>query len=175
MSELPRVLTYFLQGGIKYSTKGKPLDGTLNKLNRSCAILEFLANQNNLLGRTRTALIAGMLYDFKLNNVSLDTAATVKELFTKQYFKLHTAQFILMQKQGWGYVDSLEHVKGFETIVSDLIKALLKDKWISTKDLIEYTECRSLKIKPVSDSASAYRLYYDKTIEKGNTDYVSDS
>jgi len=171
MGEISRVLTYYMQGGIKYTSKGKPLDGTLPKLNRSCGIVEFLQGNESLSGKARTSLIAGMLFNFKLTDVSLDHAATIKELFTKQYFKLKTVQLILLQIKGWGYVNQYEYTTDVESTFTLLLKALPTDKWVSTTNFIEYTECRSIKLQPVSESAAANTLYYEKLTPRTANDY----
>ena len=164
INELPKVLSYYMQYGIKYSTKGKPLDGTLNKLQRSCGIAEFELTNGKDIGKIRSTLIAGLLYNYKVENISIDTVSIIKELFKSRYNKLHSVQYILTQIKGWGYMDdNYEYIANVENKFVDLIKQLPIGKWVSCKNFIELIECRFINLQPVTESALAYRLYYQSS------------
>ena len=166
INELPKVLSYYMQEGIKYSSKGKPLDGTLNKLQRNCGISEFELTAGEEVGKIRSALIAGMLYDFKINDISIDTVSVIKELFTTRYLKLKSVQFILTQLKGWGFMDgSYDYISRIENKFLDIAKQFPVGKWISCKNLIEFLECRFINLQPVTNSATSYRLYYQSTFD----------
>ena len=172
INELPKVLSYYMQQGIKYSTSGKPLEGTLNKFQRSCSISEFELTSGDELGKIRSNLIAGMLYNFKVDNISIDTVSIIKELFTNRYLKLQSVQFILMQLKGWGYMDNsgYDYIPYIERTFLDIINLLPPGEWISYKNLIEFIECRFIYVQPVTSSALSYRLYYQGTFD-GTTEF----
>ena len=166
INELPKVLSYYMQEGIKYSSKGKPLDGTLSKLQRNCGISEFELTTGKEIGKIRSALMAGMLYNFKVNDISIDTVSIIKELFTSRYLKLKSVQFILTQLKGWGFMDSsYDYIAGIENKFLDIAKQFPVGKWISCKNLIEFIECRFINLQPVTNSAASYRLYYQSTFD----------
>ena len=166
INELPKVLSYYMQEGIKYSSKGKPLDGTLSKLQRNCGISEFELTTGKEIGKIRSALMAGMLYNFKVNDISIDTVSIIKELFTSRYLKLKSVQFILTQLKGWGFMDSsYDYIAGIENKFLDIAKQFPVGKWISCKNLIEFLECRFINLQPVTNSATSYRLYYQSTFD----------
>lgn len=164
ISEFPKVLSYYMQQGIKYSNKGKPLDGTLNKLQRSCGITEFQLTYTEELGKIRSTLIAGLLYDFNVDNVSIDTVSMIKELFKHRYTKLHSAQFILNHLKGWGFMDdNYDYATQVENKFLNIVKELPQGKWVSCTNLIELIECRFINLQPVSNAAAANRLYYQSS------------
>ena len=166
INELPKVLSYYMQEGIKYSSKGKPLDGTLNKLQRNCGISEFELTTGEEVGKIRSALIAGMFYNLKVHDISIDTVSIIKELFTSRYLNLRSVQFILTQLKGWGFMDSsYDYIAGIEDKFLDIAKQFPVGKWVSCKNLIEFIECRFINLQPVTNSAAAYRLYYQSTFD----------
>ncbi|MEJ7828357.1 MAG: hypothetical protein WKF91_09185, partial [Segetibacter sp.] len=70
MQELPRVISYYMQKAIKYSTNGRPMEVTLAKMQKHCLINEFYDLQYESLSKIRTMLIAGLLYNYKAGSIS---------------------------------------------------------------------------------------------------------
>ncbi len=169
MIELPKILSYYMQDGIKYSAKGKPLEGTLNKMQRNCGITEFELCIGEDLGKIRTNLIAGLLYNFRVDNISIDTVSIIKELFTDRYQKLRSVQFILAHLKGWGFLDL---AYDFNTLVEKTILGIVKElpsgKWISLKNLVELIECRFINLQPVMEIVVNNRLYYSSSFDGDN-------
>lgn len=161
ITELPKVLSYYMQGGIKYSTKGKPLEGGLNKLQRNCGIQEFELCHDADLGKIRTNLMAGLLYNFKVDSISIDTVSIIKELFTIRYLKVYSVQYILAHLKGWGFMDfTYDYNQHIEKTFLQVIKQLPVGKWVSYTNLIELLACRFMKLQPVTGYAVNNRLYY---------------
>lgn len=161
LQELPRLLSYYMQDGIKYSVKGRPAEATLNKLQRNCAITEFPSSQHDVLGKTRSMLLAGMLYNFNPRNISIDTVSIIKALVNNEYQKLFTSSFILTQIKGWGYMDNNDYNKIAEQHLTEIIKQLPPDKWVSAENLADFISCRLIDITPIKSWALNNRLYYE--------------
>lgn len=164
MEEMPRLLSYYMQGGIKYSINGKPAESTLNKLQRTCGITEFVTGADESLGKIRSMLLAGMMYNFKVSNISIDTVSVLKDLFTKQYIKLYTSQFLLMQLKGWGYMGDFDYNESAEHNLLEVLKQLPLEKWVSAENLINFIECRFIQVKPVNTWAINNRLYFESNV-----------
>ena len=134
--ELQRMLSYYMQNGIKYSIKGRPSETTLNKFQKIAKIKEFYLDVPDLAGKMRSMLIAGLLYDFKIINISFDTLAVLKNLFNKHYIKQSTSQFILMYIKGWAYMGKYDYNPNAETEFLAIIKQLpIDNKWVSFENL----------------------------------------
>jgi len=162
LDELQRILSYYMQNGIKYSVKGRPTDVTLNKFQKTAKIKEFFFDEPAINGKMRCMLIAGLLYDFKINNISIDTLAVIKYLFNNHYTKQTTSQYILMNLKGWGYLDSYDYDSNAETQFLSIVKQLPVDKgWVSVENLMGFIQTRSLLINPIRDYAIHNKLYYD--------------
>jgi len=160
--EIQRVVAYYMQDNIKYSTRGKPTEATLNKFQKTANVNEFYLNEAGIAGKMRSMLIAGLLYNFKVNNISIDTLAIIKTLFGKHYTNCTTSQFILMYLKGWGTLDKYDYDVKAEAEFLMLIKLLPTDnKWISIENLLGFIQTRVIKIKPITGFAINNRLYYD--------------
>lgn len=161
LQEIPRLISYYMQDGIKYSVKGRPSEATLNKLQRNCAITEFLSGQDAILAKTRSMLLSGMFYNFNARNISIDTVSIIKSLFNNEYQKLFTSSFILTQIKGWGYMDNNDYNKIAEQHLTEIIKEFPPDKWASTENLVDFIYCRLIDITPIKSWALNNRLYYE--------------
>jgi hypothetical protein len=160
--ELHRVLSYFMQNGIKYSNKGRPSEATLNRFQKTAKIKEYFLDVPDIAGKMRSMLIAGLLFNFKANNISIDTLAVLKNLFQKHYCKQTTSQFILMYLKGWAYLNNYDYNPNAETEFLAIIKQLPVDnKWVSMENLMGFMQTRTLLIKPINDYSLHNRLYYE--------------
>ncbi|MEP7144221.1 MAG: hypothetical protein ABI707_15160, partial [Ferruginibacter sp.] len=164
MQQMPKLLSYYMQDGIKYSGKGRPADATLNKLQRTLGFTEFFPGEEEFLGKTRNMLMAGLLYSFKINNINIDTVSVIKDLFTKQYLKLNTSQFILMHLKGWTYMDAHDYNENTEHNFFEVLKQLPPGKWVSAENLMDFIQCRFIPLKPIANWALNNRLFFEKGI-----------
>lgn len=165
MNELPRLISYYLQNNIKYSNSGRPIETTLSKMQKHCLIEEFYGPTTHPLDKTRTMLIAGMFYNYKAENINADSSDVLKDLFTKNYPKLPTSQFILQQLKGWGYLNSSAYYKDAESKVQAVFKGLPVNKWVSAINLLELVESRLLSIYPLHPYGVNNYLYYNEEAE----------
>ncbi|MFP5042353.1 hypothetical protein [Parasediminibacterium sp. JCM 36343] len=171
LDELPRLISYYLQGNIKYTANGRPMESTLGKLQKSCAIAEFYPSDIDGLNKIRSCLLAGVLYGFSQKNLDLDSVDIIKTLFNKQYFKSYSSKYILNHLKGWGFVsDEYEMQELTEQTLYEVFKEMTVGSWISDTNLIELTECRSLPVKPISETGAGNRLYIDIVSERGYSD-----
>lgn len=162
MQEMPKLLSYYMQDNIKYSIKGKPTDATIKKLQRSFGLAEFFESDNEILGKTRTTMLAGLLHGLKIKDISINVLSILKELFSKQYTSLHTSQCILQQLKGWTYMDEYDYEDIAESNFLAVIKQLPPGKWVSADNLTDYVECNFVKINPIKSWGLNNRLYYEK-------------
>jgi hypothetical protein len=161
--EMQRMLSYFMQNGIKYSNKGRPSEATLNRFQKTAKIKEYFLDVPDIAGKMRSMLIAGLLFNFKANNISIDTIEVIKNLFGKHYARHHTVQFILMFIKGWGYLDDLNYSDSAETEFLAIIKQLpVDDKWVSVENLMGFIQTRSLLIVTIDGYSINNRLYYER-------------
>jgi len=151
-----------MQNNIKYSTRGRPTESTLSKFQKATKINEFYLSEADIAGKMRSMLISGLLYNFKINNISIDTLAVLKNLFGKHYTSHNTSQFILMYLKGWGNVDIYDFDTQAEEEFLALVKQLPTDnKWVSIDNLFGFIQSRTIRIKPISSYAVHNRLFYE--------------
>ena len=159
VQEMPRLISYQLQGAIKYSVGGRPTDATLAKLHRSCGITEIFPDKIERIGRLRTRLLAGILYSIKINHIGTDSVQILKERFKSQYLKLDSASFILSHLKGWGHLQAGDYKPNVEAHFYEIFKLLIVDKWISTQNFMDYIQFRNIDLNPVTNYACINRLY----------------
>jgi hypothetical protein len=172
MQELPRVISYYMQQAIKYSANGRPMEPTLPKMQKHCLIIEFYEPQYEALTKTRTMLMAGMLFGYKANNISATTTELLKDLFNKNYFKLYTSPFVLQQLKGWGYLNDSAFNAGAEENMQAVLKELQVNKWVSYTNLIELVQSRQIDIRPIYPGFVSNYLYYSEIIKTGYSSYT---
>lgn len=165
MQELPRVISYYMQQAIKYSANGRPMEATLAKMQKHCLINEFYGPEYEALYKIRTMLMAGIFYGYKANNISAPTSELLKDLFTKNYFRLYTSPFILQQLKGWGYLTDPSFNPDAEENMQAVFKELLVNKWVSYTNLIELLQSRQIDIRPISVEGVRNYLYYSGIIK----------
>lgn len=172
LQEMPRLLSYYMQDAIKYTGKGRPSEATLNKLQRTCRLAEFLPEQQEILGKTRQMLMAGLMFSVKINNINIDTISLIKNLFTNHYTKLYTSQFILMQLKGWTYMDFHNYNEYAEHNFLEILKQLPPQTWVSAENLLDFIQYRFIPINPVERWALSERLYTERVVKVAYGSYV---
>jgi hypothetical protein len=166
--ELPHFISYHLLGNIKFSASGRPVESTLGKFQKSCGIGEFYNSKEESLGKMRSNLIAGMLYDLTQKDVDTDSIEIIKYFFKERYFKLYTAQFILSHFKGWNFVNSYyERHTGVEKKLMDVLKDMPSQDWVSIENLIELLAHRSINPTPVQVNSRQTNLYYEVEVSGG--------
>ncbi|MEO5891936.1 MAG: hypothetical protein ABIQ31_16940 [Ferruginibacter sp.] len=172
IQELPKLISYHMQDGIKYSATGRPADATINKLQRHLGFTEFYTPEKETTGKARSTLMAGLIFNFKIPNINIDSITVIKELFGKQYLKLFTAQFILFHLKGWTYMNDSDFNKNAEHGFFEVLKQLPPGKWISAENLIDFIQYRFVNIAPVNSWALNNRIYFEKSIKGSNNSYI---
>ncbi len=166
--ELPHFISYHLLGNIKFSASGRPVESTLGKFQKSCGIAEFYNSGEESLGKMRSNLIAGMLYDLTQKDVDIDGVEAIKYLLRERYFKLYTAQFILTHFKGWNFVNSYyERNTGVEKKLMDVLKEMPSKDWVSIENLSELLAHRSINPTPVQVNSRQTNLYYEVEVSGG--------
>ena len=171
--EIPHFISYYLLGNIKFSSSGRPVESTLGKFQKTCAIDEFYGFDNEQLSKVRSNLIAGMLYNLQQNDIDTDSIDILKYFFRTHYTKLFTVQFILTELKGWNFVapqyDRLHIVEGR---ILTLLKEMPLNDWISIANLMDLMAHRSIDVKPLTINAyDANKLYYET--ENSNKTYIT--
>jgi len=168
LEELPRVISYYLHGSIKYSSNGRPIESSMGKMQKSCAIAEFYPKELEELSKMRCNLMAGLLYGFTQNDLDIDSVDIIKKLFQNNYRKSSSVQFILTLLKGWGFVNpDYELTNGKEEILLELLKDFPEKDWVSTANFLELIEYRSLNIHPITERGAENRLYFEKKLASG--------
>jgi hypothetical protein len=161
--ELQLMLPYYHQNSIKYSSKGRPLEGSLNKIQRLVDIAEFFPSEIGFSAKTRTMLMAGLLYGINPTHVNIDSIRLLKILINQNYAKHNTADFILLHLKGWGYLNYSDHRVNVEAEFLEIVRQFPADgKWISMENLSGYIESRFIELKPIENHALGYRIYFEK-------------
>lgn len=166
--ELPRLLSYNMQENIKYNSSGRPADGTLSKLRRICNTAEFYTSDDAEISKIRSMLLAGLLYDYLPKTLSASNTEIIKELFSNHYFKLNSPVFVLQQLKGWQHVGRADLYKDAEKKLQNVLRLLPADKWISTENLHEYLNTRSIDLKAVTMSSATNYLTYEGWLFRGS-------
>jgi len=166
--ELPRLLSYQMQQNIKYNSSGRPADATLTKLQRVCSITEYHPGDDAELAKMRSMLLAGMLYQYSFKTISANNAGIIKDIFANHYFKTSSPVFVLQHLKGWQHVGGSDLYKDMEKNLEDVFRLLPQNKWVSTENLYEYLNTRTIDIKPVTLSAARNHLTYQGMYKRGS-------
>ena len=161
--EIPHFISYYLLGNIKFSSSGRPVESTLGKFQKTCAIDEFYGFEKEQLSKVRSNLIAGMLYNLPQKDIDTDSIDILKYFFRTQYTNLFTVQFILTELKGWNFVapqyDRLHIVEGR---IITILKEMPMNDWISIENLMDLLAHRAIDVKPLSiHPYDTNKLYYE--------------
>ena len=168
LEELPRVISYYLHGSIKYSSNGRPVESSMGKMLKTCAIAEFYPKELEELSKMRCNLMAGLLYGFTQNDLDIDSVDIIKKLFQSNYKKSSSVQFVLSLLKGWGFVNPEYELKnGKEEILLELLKDFPEKDWVSTANFLELLEYRFLDTNPITERAAENRLYFENAQPNG--------
>jgi len=162
--EIPQLLTYYLQGSIKYNANGKPSESTLGKMQKMCGIAELYPKEQEGVDKIRCYILAAILYGFKHEDLDSQNLDILKKIYTKFYLKVHTVSFLLTSLKGWGHLGNYDFNPECQNHIKSVLKEIGSDsigKWIDINNFIELFSIRSLLILPIS-STSISKLYYDE-------------
>lgn len=172
MQEFSPLVSYYLQGNIKYSEKGRPNLSSLKKIQRTLALKEFYNDTDPALHPVRTMLVLGMLHDLKPKDISDNTASTIKKIFTQHFtqnkYPTAIANFIINQVKGINYLYGSDYSNDAALIFWDLITKVPINGWVTWKNIEMYSEAHFLEPQPIN-TYSYGRLYYEKEGVYGKT------
>jgi len=108
MMELPRLIVYKDQGQLSVSVKGRILNTTLPKVQRSLNLREFYAaSEDKKLRLLRTQSLTNLVAQTGIStNAVTDFPKYIRELFQKIYLKTRTLAFLLSDLKGMGHLDN---------------------------------------------------------------------
>lgn len=160
--ELPRVLSYKLQGQINYTVKDRPSLNTLPKMAKSLSIREFFPKtEEKRLKTLRTLLIAGMALHIRGAKLAGDTPVTIRTLFRKAYTdSAFTAGLTLPDLKGMGYIDNYDLQKK-ETEMLRVLATLPADAWVPFENVQNFVRFHLLDIRPMREYIASDKLYYE--------------
>ncbi len=171
--EIPHFISYYLLGNIKFSSSGRPVESTLSKFQKTCAIDEFYGFDNEQLNKVRCNLIAGMLYNLQQKDIHTDSKDIIKYFFNTHYTKLFTVQFILTELKGWNFVTPQydRHHIIEERLIKTLKEIPLHD-WTSIENLMELLAHRAIDLRPLTIGYDS-KLYFETETSDGVTTKIS--
>ncbi len=161
--ELPLIITYYMQGNLKYSQKGYPNPASVRKMQRTLKLKEF--DPENELS-IRSLLIAGLLSDdFKIKSITGTPLQTLKVLATRDFNNQPAAYYLLAHIKGLNYFYSHDFKKGVTEQILDILKEIPSGTWITFENLKIFISSRSFDIAPVQ----GYQVYNRLIVDINNT------
>jgi hypothetical protein len=162
--EFAPLASYYLQGNIKYSEKGRPNMASLRKIQRTLAIKEFYDENETALHPVRTMLLFGMLHGLKPKDISDDTPTTIKNIFTSHFTKSKypsaIANFIINQVKGMAYFNDYDFSALAAPIFWDIVNETPTSGWVTWNSIEKYCNMHFLEPQPLYGHHLS-RLYYD--------------
>ncbi|MFC5283346.1 hypothetical protein [Pedobacter alpinus] len=164
-SEFDLLITYYLQGNIKYSAKGMPNKASIKKMNKVLHLKEFFPDMD-----LRVSFICGLIADdFKVKSLSLSKVDILKNLFESNFLRIPTAPYILKRIKGLSYFFPSDFINLSEVVVK-IFKSNNVDGWISFKNLLSFTDSHFIDLNPLRAYFDIDRLYY--TDENNDAYYI---
>jgi len=159
LQEMPSIVSYHLQGNIKYTNSGRPNDASINKMRKSLTVAEFYGA--DALKNMRLQFIAGMLFNVKIKDINVNNVDLLKTLFTGHYESIYIPQLLLTHLKGWAHAEKYLHDNTAFTLLLELLKKLPRGKWISAANIHNYILFRSIKIKAIEDFVINNYIYFE--------------
>lgn len=163
--EFAPLASFYLQGNLKYSEKGRPNISSLRKIQRTLAIKEFYDESVAALHPVRTMLLFGMLHGLKSKDISDDTPTSIKRIFTEHFTKAKyptaIANFIINQVKGIAYFTPDNFSRLAAPIFWNMLNEMPATGWITWKNVETYCNSHFLEPQPLY-GYHLDRLYYEK-------------
>ncbi len=178
--EMPRLVAYAKQKQIKVSSKGKPNQTSLGKMQRTLNLNEFYKNSNEkILKALRTHMLAGILGNIHLASQKKEGADLVKALFNNYYLKTYLSLFgIVNYLKGTGHISEW-YVHKSEQVFYDFCQELEVGRWVSKENVLSFFKFNLYEVSVISPGVAHDKLYYeyvDKEMRHyyGNRHHVDD-
>lgn len=158
------LVSYYLQGNIKYSERGRPNIAGLKKVQKTLALKEFYDDSNLGLHPVRTMLVLGMLHSLTQKDMLNDTPSSIKKIFTDHFINSKhpsvIANFIINQVKGIGYLSDYDYSNEAAPIFWNLINDVPTNGWITWKNIAAYLQSHFLEPQPVYGN-NLHKLYFE--------------
>lgn len=165
LQEFSPLVSYYLQGNIKYSEKGRPNLASLKKIQRTLALKENFNDADPALHPVRTMLVLGMLHGLKPNDISDNAPATIKKIFTQHFTKSKSpssiANFIINQVKGVNYLSENDYSSEAAHIFWEIMTKAPSNGWVTWENIETYINAHFYEPQPIG-SYGYGRLYYEK-------------
>lgn len=164
-TEIGRLISYYSQGQIKVTGKGRPAHATIGKLQRKLNLVEFFPEaKDKPLKNLRSTLLAGMLVTLSQKQIVKDVTDLIKKsVFASNYLnRFDSAPIIMYYLKGMGYVD-FDEIPAVESQMLNLLKKMPVDRWISYENIEDYMRYNVIEVKPILEHTAANKLYYQYT------------
>lgn len=177
LQEFSPLVSYYLQGNVKYSEKGRPNIASLKKIQRTLALKEFYSNADPALHPVRTMLVLGMLHGIKPKDISTATHDTIKWIFTQHFkhskYPTAIANFILNQIKGINYLSETDYSTEAAQIFWEVMTKSPANGWIIWKNIETFINAHFYEPQPVFGH-SLGKLYYENSND-GHKQYINNS
>jgi hypothetical protein len=159
--EIPRLLAYYHQGQIKTTTKGKPQQSTLAKMQRKLNLQEFYPEApDKELRLMRTNLLAGLLMTPHLEKKENAPPAFIKSLFQQSYPEYYFSfSCLITYLKGAGYIQP-DDVLNVEVTFHHILTNLPPGEWISVENLEKHIRYNLLPVQVLHPGYASEKLYY---------------
>ncbi|MFZ2898804.1 MAG: hypothetical protein WA004_09295 [Saprospiraceae bacterium] len=160
--EWPRLLTYYRQKQIVYTSKNRPALNSLPKVQRNLNLREFFPDSpHKKLKALRTLLLSGMMPWLNLRGPIPETPQLVRDIFQGPYRKsAFTAPLTLTDLKGMGYIEDY-YLHRHESELLDLLGQLPAGQWVSVQNIRSFLKYGLFDIRPMNEQNVQYKLYYD--------------
>jgi len=172
ISDLPLYISYYLQGGIKYTTTQRVQAGSINKMKKVCNIKEFFDTENKELLNVRTIFLAEILPLIGKKDPPLPEE--VPGLLSEGLRILINSRQISPIYHWLRYLKGSSHVKGsyenYSVIIKmiRMIQSIPVGAWYSFQNLEKYLHLNFPKLEPVTPHVANNYLYLESTGRYGN-------
>lgn len=161
--EVTRITTYEKQNQISTTTKGRPAQNGLLKMQKRLNIMEFFPEHSaKSLKLLRTNFLAGLLVSLNHSEPLKSSAELIiKENFFKEAFiqQFSLAPNIFWYLRGINQLGQYDFAK-IESETLNILSKLPENEWIDISNLQGYIKYNFIQITPIQEFTAKQNLYY---------------
>lgn len=146
--ELPMIISYYLQGNVKYSQKGYPNTASARKMSRTLKLKEFQDKEDIPL---RGLMMAGLFSDnFKAKSIVDSPLDIIKFLFAKDFNKQPVAPYLLTHLKGLNYFTEADFEDDTTPEILRVMSRLPLGQWVTFENFLTYLQSHFIKTSPLT-------------------------
>lgn len=159
----PSVLSFVMNGKIKFSQKGYANASSLGKMSKSLKVEEFSAADPYFI---RSRMLVGFIgHKFKVESINTPVLQSLQTLFSADMKLKNTAPFLLPHLKGINYFSSYQFNLSITPKIMNVFKQLPKKEWISFENLKTYVTSRFINLIPSTSWEFMHKVVVEHEME----------